>query len=110
MGKNPETAVTVPSWNFRTLAWVPEGLLQPGSAELAAQLLVSRGSCARPPLLGVLRLRGRTWPLRRDVEAGGESVGIWTWKVPDALRPVSLLGPFAHCRLSYTSQALVPAS
>lgn len=56
--------MTVHAWNFRPLASVPEGLFQPGSAELWAHLLVGRGSCPRPQLLRVLRLQRRTWPLR----------------------------------------------
>lgn len=76
MGKNAETEVTVPAWNFPALAWVPEGLLQPESAELSAQLLVGRGSCPRPQPLGVLRLLRTTWP-RGGTERLGESVSIW---------------------------------
>lgn len=80
MGKNAGTVVTVPARNFRALAWVPEGLRQPGSAELSALLLVGRGSCPRPLVLGVLRLLRRARSSAGTEEAG-EGVAIGACKV-----------------------------
>lgn len=84
LGQNVVTVVTVPSSNFGALAWVPEGLLCPGSAKLAAQ----RNSCPRPQLHGFCAFceeRGLCGGPKRP----GESAVIWPCKVPDnALKPV----------------------
>ena len=108
LGKNTQTEVTVLAWNFRALAWVLEGLFQPESSELSAQLLFRRDSCPRPQLLGVLHLLRATRPLR-GTKNPGKSVVIWSCKVPGAWTPVSLLVLFAHCCPSLQSEP-VPAS
>lgn len=89
LGKNAETVVTVPAWNFRALAWVPKGLLQLESAEL----LVGKVRAPAPKCSGFCSFCGELGP-RGGTWRPGKGVAIWAFQVPHALRPVSLLVPF----------------